>query len=57
MSLETHLKELERKHQELDAKITTEQRHPGVDDLKIKALKRTKLRLKDEIERVRAQAA
>lgn len=57
MSLKTHLKELERKHQELDDRIASEQRRPGVDDLALKAMKRTKLRLKDEIERMRGKAA
>lgn len=57
MSLQSHLKELQRKHQELDAKIEAEHRRPGADELELKAMKRAKLRLKEEIERMRDIAA
>ncbi len=57
MSLDSHLKELQRKHQELDAKIASEHKRPAINDLELKAMKRSKLRLKEEIERMRVSAA
>ncbi len=53
MSLQNHLVELERRHQTLEKQIETEKVHPGASDLKVAELKRKKLILKDEIERVR----
>jgi hypothetical protein len=53
MAVEAHIAELTVKHQTLDEKIREELQHPGVDDLQILAMKREKLRLKDEIERLR----
>ena len=52
MSLESHLAELERRHQALQREIEDAQSHPAVDDLEIVALKRRKLQLKDEIVRL-----
>lgn len=57
MSLESHVRELVRKHAELDAKIAAEQRRPGVNTLEIQTLKRDKLRLKEQIERAKSDAA
>ena len=57
MSLESHLIELQRKHKALDARIAEEQTHPGARDLEIKALKKQKLKLKEELERIRTDAA
>jgi hypothetical protein len=57
MSLQSHLEELVRKHRELDARIADEQRSPGSDEMTVKALKKRKLRLKEQIERSRQQAA
>lgn len=57
MSLQSHLDELVKKHRELDARIAEEQRSPGSDELTVKSLKKRKLRLKEEIERSRHQAA
>ncbi|MCA0399239.1 MAG: DUF465 domain-containing protein [Proteobacteria bacterium] len=54
MSMTTHIAELERKHQALDRKITEELTHAHKDDVKIAALKRQKLVLKDEILKLRA---
>lgn len=53
MSLQSHLAELERRHQALEAAIEKEQVLPATDDLKLYAMKKEKLRLKDEIERLR----
>ena len=53
MSMQSHLAELEKKHQALDEQINDCLVHPAVDDLKVVELKRRKLLLKDEIERLR----
>ena len=53
MSMQSHLAELEKKHQALEAEINECLTHPAVDDLKIVELKRKKLQVKDEIERLR----
>lgn len=52
MSLDSHLTELRKKHQNLSDIIEAEQRAPAADDLSIKQLKLKKLHLKDEIERI-----
>ena len=44
--------ELSEKHRALDRKIEEELARPTADDLKIAELKRQKLRLKDEMERL-----
>ncbi len=53
MSMQSHLAELEKKHQALEQEISECLTHPAVDDLKIVELKRKKLLVKDEIERLR----
>jgi hypothetical protein len=53
MTQQSHLAELERKHQALERKIQDAMSHPGTDDLKLAELKRRKLQLKDEIENLR----
>jgi hypothetical protein len=53
MSMQSHLAELEKKHEALEAEINECLTHPAVDDLKIVELKRKKLQVKDEIERLR----
>ena len=53
MSMQSHLAELEKKHQALDNEIHDCLTHPAVDDLRLLELKRRKLHLKDEIERLR----
>jgi hypothetical protein len=52
MSMQTHLAELERRHQALENEIFEAQIHPASDDLKIAELKRRKLQVKDEIVRL-----
>ncbi|HVH01977.1 MAG TPA: DUF465 domain-containing protein [Amaricoccus sp.] len=56
MSMSSHLSELRKKHQALSEIIEEEQRKPASDDLNIKQLKLKKLYLKEEIERLAAQA-
>lgn len=53
MTMESHLAELERRHQVLESEIAEAMLHPGVDDLVITELKRRKLQLKDEIEKLK----
>ncbi len=53
MALQSHLAELERRHKALEREIEQELTHPAGDDLKLAELKRKKLQLKDEIERLR----
>jgi len=53
MALEAHIAELTVKHQKLEERIRDELQHLSSDDLIITELKREKLRLKDEIERLR----
>jgi hypothetical protein len=57
MAIQAHLAELERRHQALEEEITEALAHPSADDLKVTELKRRKLLLKDEIERLRQDAS
>jgi hypothetical protein len=53
MTIQAHLAELERRHRALEEEIAEAMTHPSTDGLKIAELKRRKLQLKDEIERLR----
>jgi len=55
MAVEAHIRELADKHQKLQELIDAEMSHSGWDQMRIAALKKEKLRLKDELERLRAQ--
>jgi len=57
MSMQSHLAELERIHQSLEDEITECLTHPAVDDMRIVELKRRKLQVKDEMERIRHNGA
>jgi hypothetical protein len=57
MSIQSHLAELERRHRALEDEIAEALAHPSTDDLKIAELKRRKLQVKDEIERLRGGAS
>jgi hypothetical protein len=56
MSIESHLAELERRHAALEDKIKEATAHPSSDSLSIAEMKRRKLQLKDEIQRLRGDA-
>ena len=56
MPMQSHLVELERKHRTLETQLSQALAHPSVDDLKIAELKRRKLLLKDEIERLKKKS-
>ena len=52
MSLVSHIAELRRKHETLSEKVDAAHRSPGMNDLEIADMKKQKLRLKEEIERL-----
>lgn len=54
MSIEAHLAELSDKHHALEAEIDLEMERPLADTLKITELKRQKLRIKEEITRLKS---
>ena len=55
MSVESHLAELQRRHEALKREIQQAQTHPGMDDLEIAALKRRKLQIKDTIAQLKTK--
>lgn len=57
MALQAHLVELERKHRVLESELHDALVHRSTDDLRIAELKRRKLMVRDEIERLRHVAA
>ena len=54
MAVEARLRELGARHQSLEKAIQDELRRPSADDLRLQELKRQKLKLKDELESLRA---
>lgn len=52
MTIASHLQELRKKHENLSAMVEQEQRSPGSDGLRIADLKKQKLKLKEEINRL-----
>ncbi|HEU4986384.1 MAG TPA: DUF465 domain-containing protein [Rhizobiaceae bacterium] len=54
MSLESHLAELKRRHGDLERELDEAMMHPSIDDLEIASLKRRKLAIKDEMEKLRS---
>ena len=56
MSLQSHLAELERRHQAIERELDASRVHPAIDELRLRELKRKKLQLKDEMERLKAPA-
>jgi hypothetical protein len=57
MALQAHLVELERKHRVLETELHDALVHLSTDDLRIVELKRRKLMVRDEIERLRQSVA
>jgi hypothetical protein len=55
MSLRSHLEELSVKHRTLEAQISEAMQHPSVDTVELTKLKRRKLQLKDEMQRIEKQ--
>jgi hypothetical protein len=56
MAIQAHLVELERKHKILESELHEALLHLSTDDLEIVELKRRKLMVKDQIERLRRTA-
>jgi hypothetical protein len=52
MTIASHLVELRRKHETISEMVEGLQRSPGSDSLRIAELKKQKLKLKEEIERL-----
>ena len=55
MPVESHLEELQRRHQALEQQISETTAHPATDDLQLTELKRRKLLIKDEIARLQSE--
>jgi hypothetical protein len=53
MSIEARIETLEKKHGALEAELHSALQHPSIDDVEIAELKRLKLKIKDELERLR----
>lgn len=52
MTLSSHLEELRKKHRTLSDQVEQAQKSLGISDFEITELKKQKLRLKEEIERL-----
>ena len=55
MTIEAHIETLEKKHGALEQALHSTMLHPSTNDNEIAELKRQKLRVKDQIERLRSQ--
>ena len=56
MAVEAHIREVADKHRKIQQMIEDEMSHSGWDEIRVAALKKEKLRLKDELERLRASS-
>lgn len=54
MALQGHIQELSEKHKKIQELIEDEMTHPDWNEYRVAALKKQKLRLKDEMERLRS---
>ena len=57
MSLEARLGSLKERHASLETRIAQEDRRPRPDDTQLGLMKLEKLKLKEEMERLRGEAA
>jgi hypothetical protein len=53
MAIEQRLRELDARHRDLDLIIENEAKRPSADMMQLTAMKRQKLKLKEEIEAIR----
>jgi hypothetical protein len=53
MALQGHIQELSEKHKRLEERIHNEMANPDWSEATVAALKKEKLRIKDELERLR----
>jgi len=49
-----HIQELSEKHKQLEDTINAEMANPEWDEVRVQSLKKEKLRIKDELERLRS---
>ena len=56
MALESHIREIADRHKRIQELIEDEMAHSGWDEMRVAALKKEKLRLKDELERLRTHS-
>jgi hypothetical protein len=56
MAVDARIRELGNRHQSLERAIQDEMSRPAADDIRLKEMKRQKLRLKEEMEGLRATA-
>ena len=54
MALQGHIQELSDKHKRLEERIHEEMAHPDWDEAQVAALKKEKLRIKDELLRLQS---
>jgi hypothetical protein len=54
MTLNGRISELANKHRQLDAKISETQKRPSADQLELKDLKRQKLKIKEQLQWLKA---
>ena len=57
MAIEQRLRELDARHRDLDLIIENEAKRPSADMMRLSAMKRQKLKLKEEIEQLRVRSA
>ena len=55
MAIEQRLRELDTRHRDLDLIIEEEARRPSADMMRLSAMKRQKLKIKEEIELIRTR--
>ena len=55
MAIEARIRELDARHRSLEELIEDEASHLSSDDLRVRELKRQKLKLKEQVEALRAQ--
>ena len=55
MSLDARLMKLQERHATLEQQIAETAQHPSADSLELRDLKRQKLQVKEEIERIRSE--
>jgi hypothetical protein len=54
MAIQGHINHLSNQHKKIEDIIQSEMSNPDWDEVRVSALKKQKLRLKDELERLRA---
>jgi hypothetical protein len=56
MPLDSHIRTLEQKHQELQVRLEEILAHPSANDVEISQIKRQKLVIKDKLNRLRPRS-